>query len=544
MSDEQQYEEVDEVELCRNNFLAYCIAQYPAFSFPKHILVIASYLEKVARGEIKRLMIFAPPRHGKSEIVSKLFPGYYIGHHKGKRTVAVATYGQDLSNEIGIALQQRMNSETYREIFPEATPSDSANAIKRMVTINGGGYLTIGIGGALTGKGAHLRILDDPNKNREEAESDLEQQKQWDWWTSVFATRGEQEIRETGPTADEDESPIVIILTRWSDKDIAKRLMDKQKEEEAAGITNGDKWTILNLPAIAESKDDPLGRPVPSDVDDASTWSDANALWPQKFSARKLAALKVAVGPRDWNSLYQQRPSSAKGDIYIRDRWGVYQEVPKECDKPVQSWDCNYRDTDGSDFACGFVARVRKKTSVYIMDRWKGRWSLAVLCAKVKEAKTLYPDTTAIYIERKANGEAVIQTVSKDIPGVVAVDPESLGSKIARNEAAAKYQNAGNIYLPLNAPWVDDFIEQLAAWPNGKNDDDADAFAQLVLMELGMPSTDALIRAIEKELIASGVDIDKLDVGPNDPYSVYYMESKGDSIEASAESALSLFKVN
>lgn len=526
---DESLSEISEIELCRQDLIQYCIAQYPSFVFPQHILIIAEHLEKVARGEINRLMIFAPPRHGKSELVSKLFPAWYIGFHKGKNTVAVTTYGQDLSNEIGRALQARMNSETYAEIFPESVPSDNANAITRLVTVNGGGFLTVGIGGALTGKGAHLRICDDPNKNREEADSDTEQEKQWSWWTSVFMTRGEPNQIGADGTSNDEDSPIILILTRWSDKDIAKKLIEQQKEEMKAGLDT-DRWTILDLDAICEEKKDfftgeiipdPLGRPIVPDPADTTTWEDKHALWPEKYSAKRLAKLRHAVGIRDWNALYQQHPSSATGDIYLRSTWQFYQVggIPPDASRPVQSWDCNYKVTESSDFVSGLVGRVRKKTSVYLMDRFRGRWKLAVLCQKLIEAKKLYPETSAIYIEEKANGQPVIETLSKEIPGIIAVEPRTLGSKDARNEAAAKYQNAGNIYLPLGEPWVDEFIEELASYPNGAHDDDADAFAQLVLMELGQPSTDALIRFIENELTKEGIDVSKID--KTDPFSIY-----------------------
>lgn len=516
MSEEEGF---SEQQLCRENLISYCIAQYPQFVFPKHILLLAKKLEDVAKGKIKRLMVFAPPRHGKSETVSKLFPAWYIGYTKGKNTVAVATYGQDLSNEIGTALNQRMNSDVYKEIFPEAVPSDNSNSIKRLVTINGGGYITVGVGGGLTGKGAHLRILDDPNKNREEAESDTEQRKQREWWTSVFMTRGEQEITEDGaPTSDEDESPIVIILTRWSDKDIVQWLLDKQKEEDEAGVV-GDKWEVINLEAICESEGDPLGRTPVSDPEDSSTWEDKHALWPQKFSAKKLAKLKIAVGPRDWNSLYQQRPSSAAGDLFKRDAWQFYEELPPEVNKPVQSWDMNYKDTDGSDFVVGIVG-AKHRGRLYLIDRVKGRFSFPVTQRKIIETKYQYPETTAIYIERKANGGPIITTLEKDVSGIIGVDPEALGSKNARWEAAARYQQAHNIFLPKGAPWVDDFIEQMAAVPNGKNDDDADSFAQMVIKELGSFSIDGLIKAIEKELEENNVPIHLND--ETNPYDAIY----------------------
>jgi predicted phage terminase large subunit-like protein len=517
----ENYIELSERELCRQDLLAYCVAVMPNFAFPKHIILIATYLERVARGEIKKLMIFAPPRHGKSELTSKLFPSWYIGYKQGRHTVALATYGQDLSNEIGISLQNRMNSDVYREIFPEAIPSDSANSIKRLVTINGGGYICTAVGGALTGKGGHLRVLDDPNKNREEADSDLEQKKQWDWWTSVFMTRGEVDIKPDGTSCD-DDSPIVVILTRWSDKDIARRLIDLEKEQIEAGI-DIEPWTILNLEAVCESDNDPLGRPKVEDISNPKTWKDENVLWPEKYNARALGKLFYAVGPRDFNSLFQQHPSNSEGELFKRHLWGFYDVVPPECDRPVMSWDCNYKETDGSDFAVGLIARVRRKTSVYLMDRRKGRWPFPLLCEEVRKAHRDYPDHTAIYIEEKANGRPVIDTLAKEIPGIIAVEPKILGSKDSRHQAAAKYQNSGCIYLPLSAVWREDFIECMAPiGANPKYDDDGDAFAQLVLMELGQPSVDGMLRHLERMLAEAGVDVENMEFDSNDPYDAVY----------------------
>jgi predicted phage terminase large subunit-like protein len=506
--------EFSDLDAPRSSLVSYCVAQYPSFVFPKHILLIAHYLEKVERGEINRLMIFAPPRHGKSELTSKLFPAWFIGRNPSKQ-VAIATYGQDLSNEIGLSINQRMNSEIYHEIFPDARPINDSNSIKKTVTTKGGGFYVVGVGGALTGRGAHLRILDDPNKNREEADSEDIQRKQWTWWTSVFMTRGEQDITdEVNETSDEDKSPVVVILTRWSDKDIARRLMDKEKEDGESAT----KWTVLNLEAICESEDDPLGRPVVPDPEDVTTWTNEHALWPQKFSAKKLANLKRDIGDQDWNALFQQRPSSAKGDLFLRDAWRYYDELPVDCDRPIQSWDMSYKDKKHSDFVVG-LTMAKRGPDVYIMDRVKGRMNFPKAQLAVATNKVRWPTTTAIYIEAKANGQPIIDTLSKEVSGITAVNPEELGSKDSRWQAASKYQQAGNIFLPRKADWVSSFVEELASVPNGKYDDDADAFAQGVLKLLGGRSLDGLLKLMEQQLAASGVDLNKVN---SDPYSTIY----------------------
>lgn len=518
-------DDVSEVQICRDNLVAYCIAQYPSFVFPKHIMMIADYLERVERGEITRLMIFAPPRHGKSELISKLFPLWYIGRNPDKY-VAIATYGQTLSNKIGLSLNRRINSDVYQNIFPEAKPINESNSIQMTTTEKGGGFMCVGVGGGLTGAGGHLRILDDPNKNRADANSEVKQESQWDWWTSVFATRGEQEIkRDDEATAEEDKSPIVIVLTRWSDKDIARRLLDKEKAEGGKGA----KWTVLNLEAICESADDPLGRPVVPDPSNSDTWEDKHALWPQKYSAKILAGIKEEVGDSDWNALYQQRPSSASGDLFLRDLWQRYDELPKDCERPVMAWDMSYKDKKTSDFVVGLVA-FKRGSKVYIHHRVKGRMNYPKTEAQVIQACTLFPNATAKWVELKANGQPIVDSLSGVIPGIIGVDPETLGSKDARWQAAARYQQAKNIYLPNNEQWVDNFIEELAAVPNGKYDDDADAFAMLVLMLLGQPSNDALLKHYEAEVrLLEKQGIINLSSGTgefDDPYTLVYLKGE------------------
>lgn len=511
--EEEEEFDVSEIDAARSSLLAYCCAQYEPFAFPDHILLIIDHLERVERGEIKRLMIFAPPRHGKSETVSKLFPAWYLGRNPTKE-VAIATYGQDLSNEIGTSLHNRVNSPVYREIFPSAVPSTTTNSIRKMRNIKGGGYFVVGVGGSLTGRGADLRILDDPIKGRQEADSDTSQKYVWDWWTSVFTTRGEQAINEEGSSTDTDDSPIVIILTRWSEKDIVQKLIDKENEEGDLG----DQWTILNLPAICESEDDPLGRTVATDPLDPSTWTDEMALWPGKYNAKKLARLMMAVGPRDWNSLYQQHPSSAEGNLFKRASWIFYgDKIPSDCNLPVQSWDMSYKKKTDSDFVVGLIGS-RKGSRIYLQDMIRRRMNYPETERTVIRVSCVdWPRTTAKYIEEKANGQPIIDSLSSVIAGIIPVKPEVLGSKDARHEAAARYQQAGCIAVPgtdeKHCPqWVKVLIEECASIGGSpKHDDIADSLAQMVLMELGKPDLDGLLKYMEEQLKSEGLEglIDK-----------------------------------
>ncbi len=250
-----------------------------------HHKAIMQALEDLERGKILRLMITMPPRHGKSEIVSRRFPPWFVGRDKS-RQVIFATYNSHFANDFGRTWRDIINSEIYQKIFPGVAPKTETRSAERMELKDGGLLVATGVGGAITGRGADLLVIDDPFKNREEAESLTIRESRWNWFTSVAYTR----LMPGGR--------ICIIMTRWHEDDIIGRLLspDYMTPEQMAS------WTILDLPAIAH-ENTPRER----------------ALWPTHYPLNVLHEIRDVIGPRDWSALYQQKPTPPEGAFFKRE---------------------------------------------------------------------------------------------------------------------------------------------------------------------------------------------------------------------------------
>jgi predicted phage terminase large subunit-like protein len=292
-------------------------------------------------------------------------------------------------------------------------------------------------------------IIDDPFKNAEEAASQTIRDKVWEWYRSTFRTR----LAPGGA--------IVLIMTRWHEDDLAGRLI----AEMQAG---GEQWTIIEMQAEAE-EGDPLGRAI------------GETLWPEHgFDKAWAEETKRAVGTYFWQALYQQRPSAPEGEILKRGWWKFYKVIPADLQEVIQSWDMTFKDSDGSDFVVGGVWG-RKGADKYLLDQVRGRMDFPTTLAAVKALTAKWPQARAKLVEDKANGPAVIAMLKREIPGLTPVEPQ--GSKMARVAAVSPEIEAGNVYLPdpSIAPWVNDFIEECAAFPNGKHDDQVDQMSQALL---------------------------------------------------------------
>ena len=247
---------------------------------------IARQLERVENGEVKRLMLFVPPRHGKSELGSIMFPAHYLGKHPEKEIIT-ASYSADLAQDFGYKTRNLVNTQEYQELFKTKLRDDSKSKAK-WLTNEGGGYTAVGVGGAITGRGADLLIIDDPIKNREEAESLTIREKVWSWYTSTAYTRLEK------------GGAVILILTRWHKDDLAGRLLEAQEN-------GGDKWEVVKFPAIATH--DELFR------------KQGDPLWEDKYDLPALEQIKNTVGVYDWSALYQQEPVSSESQEFKQDFW-------------------------------------------------------------------------------------------------------------------------------------------------------------------------------------------------------------------------------
>lgn len=438
------------------SFTSFTYADYEA---NWHHKKICEYLDRWAFGDIDRLMIFMPPRNGKSELVSRRLPAYIFGHDPDT-SIITTSYGSDLASRMNRDVQRIIDSPQYTEVFPDTTLNGS-----NVRTVAGGSFLrnsdifeivdhkgvykSSGVGGAITGMGMKYGIIDDPYKNRQDANSTTIREGIWDWYVSTFYTRLEK------------GGKILITLTRWHEDDLAGRLLKLAKDDPTA-----DQWTVINFPAIAEGELHP---------DDSR--EEGEALWPNKYSVEELAKIKATVGSYEWNALFQQRPSPSKGNIFNRDWWQYYRQPPARFTEIIQSWDCAFKGTDKSDYVVGQVWGLIGADK-YLLDQTRAKMSFPATIQAIRQMSAKWPKAKAKLIEDKANGPAVIDTLKREISGLIPINPE--GGKIVRAMAVTADIEAGNVFLPdpSVAPWIKDFVEECAAFPNSAHDDMVDSATQ------------------------------------------------------------------
>jgi predicted phage terminase large subunit-like protein len=423
----------------------------------RHLDLLCSKLEAVERGGIKRLMVFMPPRHGKSEVVSKKFPAWFLGRNPAKEII-ISSYSAELAYDFS-----RLARNTLREwgqrLWNINVAQDSAAVGRWGIKGHRGGLTAAGVGGPITGRGANVAIIDDPFKNWQDAASLTIRDAVWDWYRSTLRTR----LAPGGA--------IVLVMTRWHEDDLAGRLLKEAQQ-------GGEQWEVISLPAVAEDEDI-LGR------------KSGDPLWPERFNGTELDAIRIAVGSRVWAALYQQRPSPDEGGIFKRHWWQFYKLMPERFDEIIQSWDMTFKDSKSSDYVVGQVWG-RKGADKYLLDQVRSQMDFPATIQAVRTLSAKWPQARAKLVEDKANGPAVIATLKREISGLIPVNPE--GGKEVRAQAVSPDVEAGNVYLPdpSIAPWIHDFIEETATFPNGTHDDQVDSMTQaLVRLGGGLPKTTA-----------------------------------------------------
>lgn len=431
------------VELSRRSFRDYVVYVHRgAYKHFRHTEYIAEALEPIANGEERFVILEIPPRHGKSMTVTESFPSYYLAKNPEKRVITTA-YGDTLARKFG-RLNRNKFSEYAPELFGYEVSFQTSAANNWGIEGHRGGMIATGIGGAITGEGADLLIIDDPFKNAEEANSETIRQKVWDEWESTLSTR----LHKGGS--------VIVIMTRWHEDDLVGRLLKFSPRT----------WKRIRMPALAEDADDLLGR------------AEDEALCPELgFDESWAENKKLEVGSRTWSALYQQRPSPSDGNILNRKWWNYYTKAPSQFDEIIQSWDCAFKDNKDSDYVVGEVWG-KLGADKYLLDLVRAKMDLPVTIQAIRTLSAKWPRAITKLIEDKANGPAVIQMLSRELSGLIPVNPE--GGKIVRAQAVSPEIESGNVFLPdpSIAPWVHDFVEEAAAFPNGANDDQVDAMSQ------------------------------------------------------------------
>lgn len=320
-------------ERARRSLGAFTSYTEPNYEDARHQRILDEHLEAVERGEIDRLMVFMPPRHGKSEKTSKRFPAWYLGRNP-KRQVIAASYNSDLATDFGREVRNIMAGPEFGDVYPGVRLRQDSKAADRMNTSHGGAYFAVGVGTATTGRGAHLGLIDDPFKDREDADSENQREKVWNWYRSTFYTR----LMPGGA--------VVLVQTRWHEDDLAGRLLELQGRKE-----DGGEWTVLDLPAIQDGK----------------------ALWPEWYDLPALQRIKATIGPREWSALYQQRPQPDEGTFFQRDWLREWDSKPKSLNVYGSS---DYAVTEGDgDYTVHQVWGVDADGALYRLGGWRGQTS-------------------------------------------------------------------------------------------------------------------------------------------------------------------------
>jgi len=439
---------IDEQEIyfkkaAKANYSFYCEVVHDGKYIPaKHHFLLCNALERITNGTLKKLMVFLPPRHGKSQTITETYPSYYLGRYPNKKVMCIS-YGDSLAKEFGRKNRQKVK-EYGKEIFNiELDPTNKSMSDFTIKDHTGGAYFA-GILGGVTGRGANILIIDDPIKTRQEAESETYRNRVWEEYQSSLSTR----LMPNGAT--------IIVLTRWHFDDLAGRLLELE----------ADQWEVISLPALAE-ENDPIGR------------EEGQTLWPQFGFDEEWAKNKIReVGGKTWASLYQQRPSPESGDIFKRE-WIKFYKVLPQFDEMAISVDASFKDKKGSDF-CVMQTWGKKGANVYLVDQIRDRMAFPATVAAIRSMAAKWPKAHAKLVEDKANGTAVIDFLKNEISGMIPVEP--MGGKEVRAAAISPQWESGNVYLPHPSicPWINDFIEELIQFPNAKNDDQVDCMTQML----------------------------------------------------------------
>lgn len=430
---------------------------FPRYQRYRHCQALIDVLQRVADGEIKRLMIFLPPRHSKSETVSRLFTAYFLYRYPD-RWVGLSSYAADLAYTL---------SRNARENYLRAVGavSEQASAVKQWETGQGGGLWAAGAGGPATGKGFHLGVCDDPIKNAEEAASETIRLKLQDWWNSTWYTREE-------PWSDDDPSgAMIVVQTRWHEADLAGWLLEQERQAEDGD--DRERWHIVNLPAIAEERD---VNQFPASCTVEPDWRQpGEALCPERRPIEKLRKICKRIGQYFFDALFQQRPSAKEGEFFKVDKLEIVEAPPANLRK-CRAWDLAASKGSGA-YTCGTLIGVDDSTGIYyVLDVERDQWSADDAKAKLRSAAVSDGRSVSIRLPQDPGqaGKAQAEQLTRFLaPFNVVAEPVS-GSKEVRAFGFAAQWNSGNVKLVKGA-WNKAFKEEFRQFPRGKFKDQVDS---------------------------------------------------------------------
>ena len=444
-------EKLKQREISQDKFIKFVDKVWPVFISGRHHKIMADAFERVAKGEIKRLIINMPPRHTKSEFASYLLPAWFLGKFPHKKVIQTS-HTAELAVGFGRKVRNLVDSDVYKAIFPDLNLQADSKAAGRWNTSKGGDYFAIGVGGAVTGKGADLLIIDDPHSEQEAALAQINPEiydKTYEWYTS-----GPRQRLQPGGS-------IVIVMTRWSQKDLTGQVLKSSAQR------GGEEWKVIEFPAIMPS---------------------GNPLWPEFWSLQELEALKEELPASKWNAQYQQQPTSDVSAIVKREWWQIWEhDDPPHCEFTIQSWDTAFLKSERADYsACttwGVFYRDddtgEQQANIILLNAFKKRMEFPELKQRAfEEWKEWEPDS--VIVEAKAAGSPLIFELRQMGIPVQDFVPSKGNDKIARLNAVADLFASGRVWVP-NRNWAEELVEEVAAFPSGEHDDMVDSMTQALL---------------------------------------------------------------
>ncbi len=412
---------------------------------------MARAFEKVARGEIKRLIINMPPRHTKSEFASYLLPAWFLGKYPEKKVIQTS-HTAELAVGFGRKVRNLVDSEAYKDIFSGVGLQADSKAAGRWATNQGGDYFAIGVGGAVTGKGADILIIDDPHSEQEATLAETSPEiydKTYEWYTS-----GPRQRLQPG-------GAIVVVMTRWSKRDLTGQIIKNSIQR------SGEDWELIEFPAILPS---------------------GNPLWPQFWPFEELEVLKNELPNSKWMAQYQQNPTSESSAIVKREWWQRWEEEdPPACDFILMSWDTAFEKTQRADYSACTTWGVFYKdgpdgspqANIVLLNAFRDRLEFPELKKEaINQYRSWEPDS--VIIEKKASGAPLIYEMrAMGIP-VQEFTPSRGNDKISRLNAVSDLFASGLVWIP-NLHWAEEVMEEVASFPSGEHDDYVDS-TSLALM--------------------------------------------------------------
>ena len=432
-------------EKAQNNFMPFVHHVYENFIEGRHHLEIAEKLEKVATGEITRLIVNMPPRHSKSELASYLMPAWFLGRNP-KLKIIQATHNTELAVRFGRKVRDLIDSEQYGHIFPDTDLKADSKAAGRWETSAGGEYFAAGVGAAVTGRGADLFIIDDPH-SEQDAMSEGRLEEAYEWYTS-----GPRQRLQPG-------GKIIVVMTRWGLRDLTGRLIKAQGSDVLS-----DQWEVVEFPAILPSE---------------------NPLWPEFWKKDDLLKVKASLPVQKWGAQWQQQPTAEEGAIVKKEWWKVWkQEDIPEVDYIIQSYDTAFSKKESADYSAittwgVFRSEETGADNIILMDACRGRWNFPELKEKALEENEYWQPDMMI-VEAKATGTPLTDELRRAGIPIMNYTPSKGRDKVTRMHTVAPLFEAGMVWAP-EKHFAEEVIDECMAFPNGEHDDYVDSMTMALI---------------------------------------------------------------